>query len=98
MSVGVLAVPVPAGMLAEPADVAGRLGLIGAPLVEGFGLVASRAAAASTPRKSVLCQFFKLIQYFACIDDGGCDPADRDALLHGPAAHEVIGLMLANFP
>ena len=92
----VVAMPVPVGVLAEAADVADRLGLVGAPLVEGFGLVAIRAAAASTPRISVRGQCFKLIQYFAGIDDGGCYPADRDAPFHGPAAHEVIGLVLAN--
>lgn len=41
----VMAMPVPPGMLAEPTDVAGRLGLVGVPLVEGFGLVALRTAA-----------------------------------------------------
>ena len=43
----VVAMPVPMGTLAETADVTDRLGLVGAPLVEGFGLVASRAAAES---------------------------------------------------
>ena len=93
----VMAMPVPAGMLVESDDMTDRLGLVGAPFVEGFGLVASRAATASTPLKNVLNQCVRLIQYFACIDDGGCDPADRDAPFHGPAAHEVIGLVLANF-
>ena len=41
----VMAMPVPVAMLAEPADMARRLRLVGAPLVEGFGLVALCAAA-----------------------------------------------------
>ena len=41
----VMAMPVPVGMLAESADMTDRLGLVGAPLAEGFGLVARCAAA-----------------------------------------------------